>query len=153
MIKIEVSVSFFTLLPILIFTSILFRKMALSNTLSLYRKLLKMAKALPLDKKDTSLERIRKEFRTNASESSSLRIGELLKHAESTLGYLKIISPKRQTNQSGHSRIVFGSQNNNEGKAVSNWTGKNMDPDAVKRHFNGLKRVGFRNNHDAKGIF
>ena len=38
-------------------------------------------------------------------------------------------------------------------KAVSNWTGKNMDPDAVARHYAGLKRAGFKDNTHAKGGF
>lgn len=41
----------------------------------------------------------------------------------------------------------------NERHVISNWDGKNMDPDSVKRHNHHLKRLGFRNNAHAKGIF
>ncbi len=36
-------------------------------------------------------------------------------------------------------------------KPVSNWTGTNMDPDSVKKHYNTLKRAGFRDNKDVMG--
>jgi hypothetical protein len=39
------------------------------------------------------------------------------------------------------------------GRVVSNWDGKNMDPCMVKRHNVSLKRAGFVNNTHAKGIF
>lgn len=127
--------------------------MTLSNSLSLYRKLLKLAHNLPRDKRTTSIQRIKEEFRKNSSETNSNTIAELLKYAQSTLGYLKIVTPKRLTNQTGHSKVIFGSQSKLDGKAISNWTGSNMDPDAVKRHYNGLKRAGFKNNQDMKGFF
>jgi len=38
-------------------------------------------------------------------------------------------------------------------KAVSNWDGKNLDPEAVQRHRQQLRRAGFENNAHAKGFF
>jgi len=38
-------------------------------------------------------------------------------------------------------------------KAMTNWDGKNMDPDSVSRHYRGLNRAGFVDNNHAKGIF
>ena len=33
----------------------------------------------------------------------------------------------------------------------TNWNGSNLDPDSVRRHYQGLKRAGFRDNTHAKG--
>jgi hypothetical protein len=48
---------------------------------------------------------------------------------------------------------VQGTLRDSTGRVVSNWDGKNLDPDSVKRHNHQLKRLGFRNNAHAKGIF
>lgn len=112
-----------------------------------------MAMRLPGPKRAESLAKIREEFRRNASEHDSTRIEELLKHANSTLGYLKIVTPKRVTEQAGRTTIVFGDPSRPT-KAVSNWTGSNMDPDSVSRHFQSLKRAGFSNNFSVnRGLF
>ena len=88
----------------------------------------------------------------------------LVEKAASTLGYLKIITPrsKQSEKQTGSVKIVYevadGSKRSRTGqtpvhKVMSNWTGSNMDPDQVSRHNRSLKRAGFKNNSDAKGIF
>lgn len=129
--------------------------MTLSPTLNLYKNLLKLAKNLPAASRQESIAKIQAEFRRNTAESDPEQVQKLIKHAESSLGYLKIVTPRTTSNsQSGHTKIVFGSADNKSTqKAVSNWTGKNMDPDAVKRHYQGLKRAGYKNNSDAKGFF
>jgi hypothetical protein len=48
---------------------------------------------------------------------------------------------------------VDGTVRDQNGRVMSNWDGKNLDPDSVKRHNHHLKRLGFRNNQHAKGIF
>jgi len=40
-----------------------------------------------------------------------------------------------------------------DGRVISNWNGKNMDPCSVNIHKGQLKRMGFQNNLHAKGIF
>ena len=85
------------------------------------------------------------------------RIYELVKKANSSLGYLKIITPRTQKSQTGITKIVLN-ENSNDTKSsyfkpTSNWSGTNLDPCSVKRHQNSLKRAGFKNNADAKGIF
>lgn len=71
----------------------------------------------------------------------------------SNQGYLKIITPKAHNEtRSGKTTIVYG-EVRMESKPMSNWTGKNLDPDSVKKHYNNLNRAGFRGNRDAKGIF
>jgi hypothetical protein len=44
-------------------------------------------------------------------------------------------------------------RNNQRGYVVSPYDGKNLDPQAVTRHRNNLKRAGFINNAHAKGMF
>jgi hypothetical protein len=126
--------------------------MVLSPTLSMYKNLITFAKRLPKLKKDESIRKIQEEFRKNSNEHNPERIEELLKYANSTLGYLKIVTPKRLKDQTGHSKIVFG-DDSKINKAVSNWTGNNLDPDSVSRHYRSLKRAGFKDNSSAKGIF
>jgi hypothetical protein len=49
--------------------------------------------------------------------------------------------------------MTFGSEVQKQSKAYSNWNGKNMDPDSLKKHNQLLNRAGFRDNNHAKGIF
>jgi hypothetical protein len=46
-----------------------------------------------------------------------------------------------------------GSNTNPSFKPITNWTGSNIDPDSLARHNASLKRMGFRDNAHAKGIF
>lgn len=80
-----------------------------------------------------------------------MKVVKLLEQAQSSLGYLKMVTPKQPRSQAGVTRIVFGEHDGKVSKAVSNWSGKNLDPDSVKRHYNSLKRAGFRDNTHAKG--
>jgi hypothetical protein len=122
------------------------------NVLAVYKRLLLLAKRLPEEKRSTSIEQIRMEFRRNSDESDPSRVEDMLKKANSSLGYLKIVTPKERNNQSGVTKIVFGNQSKIS-KAVSNWSGSNLDPDSVARHYRSLKRAGFRDNAHAKGFF
>lgn len=115
--------------------------------------MLKLARSLPASQRPDSIQRIREGFRLNISETDPQKMQQLLKHAQSTLGYLKIVTPRRASgsSQEGITRIAFGESKEQPGRAISNWTGKNMDPDSVKRHYQSLKRAGFKNNTHAKG--
>lgn len=127
-----------------------------SNVLSAYKNMLRLARCLSEPKRTSSIVEIRQQFRAN-KEIPSHEIEKLLVKANSSLGYLKIISPRGRVsaagNQTGVTKIVFGTTGSVVKKAVSNWTGSNMDPDSVKRHQSILKRAGFKNNSDAKGFF
>jgi len=125
---------------------------------SAYRSLLQVARGLPHSEREKILPQIRDAFKSKSAETDPGVINELLTKAASSLGYLKIITPKtaRRSNQSGVTKLVFPSSSSqgstHDGKkAMSNWTGKNLDPDSVKRHYQGLKRAGFRSNSDVKG--
>ena len=96
--------------------------------------------------------------RKHADAADPATIEKLLGKANSTLGYLRIVSPRgaRQGPQQGVTRITFGptgAEAARPGKAVSNWSGSNVDPDALKRHQRSLSRAGFKGHRDAKGIF
>ncbi len=116
--------------------------------------MMKLAKSMPKEKRQQTIDEIRKQFRANSSEFDQEKVKKLLEQAQSSISYLKMVTPKQQGSQSGVTRIVFGNgDNGRSSKAVSNWSGKNLDPDSVRRHYNGLKRAGFRDNSHAKGIF
>jgi hypothetical protein len=130
--------------------------MVLSNTLSVYRNLLKLARSLPAATRDGSIAQIREGFKTGKGLSDPSEVQKMLEKANSTLGYLKIVTPKSAQNkvQEGKVTFVFGDKDPlRPDRAVSNWTGSNMDPDSVKRHNQSLKRAGFKSNSDMKGIF
>ena len=102
------------------------------------------------------------------------RVSKLLEQASSTLGYLKMVTPKRRIGTAadtssgdseegeatgGRTYLVY---KDGEGRvseeamrrekaAYSNWDGSNMDPDNVRRHQHQLSRMGFRDNTHAKG--
>ena len=129
-----------------------------NNVLSMYRRMLILCRSLPEPQRSENISKIRNEFKTGSEIMDTEKIQELIKKANSTMGYLKIITPRssrrKEDVQQGITKIVYGTGDDKMGtKAVTNWHGGNMDPDSVKRHYQGLKRAGFRNNTDAKGIF
>lgn len=112
------------------------------------------------------------------SSQTKNRVRALLEKASSTLGYLKMVTPRRRTGgadaaaadettaaaaeeRDGRVRIVYkngegridGGAEARERARYTNWTGSNMDPDSVARHQHQLGRMGFRDNAHAKGIF
>lgn len=124
------------------------------HVLRMYKNLLRICKDLPKDKKYSTINQIRNEFIRNKNESNAKINESLLTKAASSLGYLKMITPKTSMKGQGVTSIIFSSDGSSKTpviKAVSNWHGKNMDPDAVKRHYDGLKRAGFKNNSHVKG--
>lgn len=112
--------------------------------------MLTYAARLPSKQRIDTVKMIKEGFRKDMDELDPDVRRELLEKAQSSLGYLKIVTPKRVTDKADEpSRFTGGTQR--PGRAVSNWTGSNMDPDSVKRHFNGLKRAGFKGNKDVVG--
>ncbi len=112
-------------------------------------------------------------LRLTALSSLYNSISKLLEKASSTLGYLKMITPKRRSataiaagggeeaasdDKDGRTYLVYNGEGRVSGEALareraaySNWDGKNLDPDAVRRHQHQLRRAGFRDNTHAKG--
>jgi len=126
-----------------------------ANVLGMYRRMLRLASTLqPVAKRVETLTEIKRQFRVATDVDNEEKIEDLLTKANSSLGYLKMITPRTRSStekESGRTRLVFGEDGPREGKAVSNWTGSNMDPDQVKRHYSGLKRAGFTDNRSVLG--
>jgi Complex 1 protein (LYR family) len=127
------------------------------NVLTVYKNLLKLANKLPEPKRLEGINMIRSSFRKNTSASPS-EVQNLLQKANSSLGYLKMITPKQASEQKERTyvtKITVGDIDGRKSasKATTNWHGRNLDPDSVKRHYNNLKRAGFKSNQDAKGFF
>jgi len=130
-----------------------------------YRSLLGLIRRLPEpNKRINALEQLRSEFRGH-SKASEFEIPNLLKEAEQRAGFLRIITPKPRKG-GGSTRYLYRKDGcvevNGEGtkttdiggrRVHTNWDGKNLDPCSVKRHYYGLKKMGFKNNLHAKGIF
>lgn len=125
----------------------------------MYRRLLRMSQNLPSKDKENIIKQIKVEFRKSSDISDPNHIKQLLEKANSTLGYIKMITPRTVSNQTGTFRKVYANdstdnlQTKSAKKAMSNWHGTNIDPDSSARHYKSLKRAGFINNDHAKGIF
>eukprot|EP00538_Stauroneis_constricta_P001457 CAMPEP_0119555590 /NCGR_PEP_ID=MMETSP1352-20130426/7754_1 /TAXON_ID=265584 /ORGANISM="Stauroneis constricta, Strain CCMP1120" /LENGTH=119 /DNA_ID=CAMNT_0007602377 /DNA_START=24 /DNA_END=379 /DNA_ORIENTATION=+ len=100
-------------------------------------------------------QELRTKFRSPPNERQSLE--ERLKEADDRAAYLRMITPKDRSSHRGGrwvykdgKRIEDGIGSSAQGSGVvSNWDGKNLDPDSVKQHNHQLKRAGFRNNAHA----
>jgi hypothetical protein len=91
-------------------------------------------------------------------------VEDRIARADERLSFLRMITPKARSSggASGGGRWVYrdgkrveggGMTRDSNGKVISNWDGKNLDPENVQRHNYHLKKLGFRNNAHAKGIF
>lgn len=128
---------------------------ARENVLGMYRRLLKLAKmAKPSDSQNMIMQ-IRQKFRENKEISDPATIIDLLKSANSSLGYIRMVTPRMPSPniESRISKVVMGEKTQTGRMAHTNWHGGNLDPDSVRRHNASLKRCGFQNNAHAKGIF
>ena len=130
-----------------------------------YRSLGKLVNRIPEATGSSSLcpekswEQLREAFREPLKENETIE--ERIKKADDKLSFLKMITPKApKDSNSGrwvykNGKRVEGSSETRDknGKVHTNWDGKNLDPCSVKQHNYQLKRMGFRNNAHAKGIF
>lgn len=142
------------------YTSTLTSSEIQQNVKRMYLRLLRSTKTISnIKQRIETQNQIKESFRQNKSIDNKQVIDDMLLKAQSSLSYIKIISTKvKSESPNGITRIVFNNKEMNENqtnerKPISNWTGTNMDPDAVSRHYHGLKRAGFQNNSHAKGIF
>lgn len=128
------------------------------NISSLYRQMLRLQRILPEYRRDPTLAQIKQGFRINKLETDESKIETMIQKALSSIAYMKMITPRtrnKSRHESGYVKIVI---ENHESvsksqlfKPHSNWTGSNMDPDSVKRHYRGLQRAGFKDNAHAIG--
>lgn len=142
--------------------------MSKSIVLSTYRNLTRLIKNLPSkQERIKNLETLRATYRANALIEDHDRIKDCVKEAGEKIAYLRIVTPKNLGSNNGRKRFIYtkdgvvevdeenggGTRRDSNGRVVSNWDGKNLDPCAVKTHNSQLKRMGFMNNLHAKGIF
>jgi hypothetical protein len=133
-----------------------------SIVLGTYRSLAKLVRRMPSTQQPGALQQLREGYRKNVQETNPDAIDRLIEEAGKKIAFLRIVTPKETTNQSGVTRWVYraGEKDANgkatarkSGQVVSNFTGSNLDPCNVKRHNQQLKRMGFVNNLHAKGLF
>jgi hypothetical protein len=107
----------------------------------------------------SSLKELRESFRLPLSEGESVE--NRLAGAESRLAFLRISTVKQKPRgqsgrwvyQNGKPLSGEGTSRIEGGRVVSNWDGKNLDPESVTTHRKQLRRAGFVNNQHAKGVF
>jgi len=125
-----------------------------------YRDLAHIIRQMPEKDKMKGLEELRTSFRRPLASTEGIE--DRLKQAEDRASFLRITTVKtRPRGESGTWVYKDGKKLENEnatirdatGKVVSNWDGKNLDPESVKRHKQQLHRAGFVNNVHAKGFF
>jgi hypothetical protein len=128
---------------------------------SAYRTLARLIEQLPPPRQPKSRTELRQKFRRPLDEAVET-LEDRLKAANDRISFLRITTPKsRNEKRAGvfvfkDGKLVEEGQTTNRdanGRVISNWDGKNLDPCAVNRHRTGLKRAGFVNNLHAKGIF
>ena len=117
--------------------------------LRMYKNFLTLAKRLPPEKAVSAISSIRTGFREGGAETNVDRIADLLKVAESKLGYLKVVSPRRPkdaSKQGGNTYLV------KDGKVVPGSvsydrstlkTSNGICPQDLKRHQQLLRRQYF----------
>ena len=124
--------------------------------------LAQLIKRLPEKSREKGWNELRSGFRSPLATEES--IDDRLRKADERLSFLRIMTPKttRSSDEQGGRWIYKDGEVLKDGVAtsrdgtkrvVSNWDGKNLDPDSVKRHNQQLRRAGFVNNAHAKGIF
>ncbi|KAG1692884.1 hypothetical protein DVH05_024173 [Phytophthora capsici] len=122
--------------------------MAARELRPLYKKLLRLAQSLPEPKRQTSIDQIRREFRSHEDLTDPKEVSKLLQRAQSSLGYLKIVTPRAESN-TGVQRFIYrdGKRVNAEeleGKGEENARWKTQDMEAgLKRHHQLLRRQYF----------
>mmetsp|Transcript_8997 Transcript_8997/g.11279 ORF Transcript_8997/g.11279 Transcript_8997/m.11279 type:complete len:150 (+) Transcript_8997:107-556(+) len=149
--------------------------MSKATALSTYRNLSRLIRNLPSEKERIkNINTLRTTYQANANLEDKDKIEACIKEAAEKIAYLRIITPKgnkfssysSDSTNSGTKRFIYtkdgvveidgnggGTKRDSNGRVVSNWDGKNLDPCSVKTHKAQLKRMGFVNNLHAKGIF
>lgn len=128
-----------------------------------YRDLLHVIRQMPAVQRGDRLRELRAGFRRPlaADETAEGR----LRRAVDRAAFLRITTVKTKPRGESGTWVYKDGQRldagdgtaatprDANGKVVSNWDGKNLDPCSVKRHRQSLNRAGFVNNAHAKGFF
>ena len=125
-----------------------------------YKIIAQLIKRLPEKSREKGWNELRSSFRSPLAAGEN--IDDRLEKADERLSFLRMITPKiKGLNQSGRWIYRDGKQiegleaTNRDGstRVISNWDGKNLDPESVTKHNKQLRRAGFVNNAHAKGMF
>ena len=108
-----------------------------SIVISTYRSLARLVRQLPDKQQLGAWKEMREGYRKNAKETSPDKISHLIEEAGKKIAFLRIVTPKKATNQSGVTRWVYRSSGEKDanGRAtmrktrqvVSNFDGNNLD--------------------------
>lgn len=132
-----------------------------ANVRKAYRDLYHILRQMPAKDRPKQLDELRTKFRQPLGANESVQ--DRLRKAHDRAAFLRITTVKtKPRGESG--RWIYkggerlqsdeaGTLRDGSGKVISNWDGKNLDPESVKRHRKQLHRAGFVNNQHAKGIF
>ncbi|OWZ21099.1 putative mitochondrial protein [Phytophthora megakarya] len=114
----------------------------------LYKKLLRLAQSLPEPKRQTSLEQIRREFRGHKDVTDPREVSAMIQRAQSSLGYLKIVTPRSESN-TGVRRYIYrngqrvdAAEFEVKGEENARWKTQDMEA-GLKRHHQLLRRQHF----------
>ncbi|CAM9739879.1 unnamed protein product [Hapterophycus canaliculatus] len=130
------------------------------HVLNIYRQLLTLSKRLPTaQQRDDAVQGVRESFRASTKVTDPSKVNELLRQAESRLGFLKMATPRGKVGSKGSTRAVYRDGKVMEGEEArkhdkarhSNWDGRNLDPDSVRFHKQNLARAGFANHQQVIG--
>jgi hypothetical protein len=124
-----------------------------------YKTIAQLVKLLDRKSQEKGWRELRTSFRKPLASGETL--DDRLKVADEKESFLRIMTPKeRSLNQGGRWIYKDGVKVAGDagtkivnGRVVSNWNGKNLDPDSVRLHNKQLKRAGFLSNAHAKGVF
>lgn len=133
-----------------------------ANVRKAYRDLYHILRQMPAKEQPKHLGELRTRFRQPLAPPESAQ--DRLRKAHDRAAFLRITTVKtKPRGESGrwiykngqrlHADAESGTLRDGNGKVVSNWDGKNLDPDSIKRHRKQLHRAGFVNNYHAKGVF
>ncbi|KAG7386287.1 hypothetical protein PHYPSEUDO_000415 [Phytophthora pseudosyringae] len=119
----------------------------------LYKKLLRLAQSLPAPKRQSSVDQIRREFRSHGDLTDPKEVAALVQRAQSSLGYLKIVTPRAESNTGVQRFIYRNGQRVNAaeleatGEEGARWKTQDIEG-GLKRHHQLLRRQHFM---DRKG--
>ena len=133
-----------------------------ANVRKAYRDLFHILRQMPAKQQPKHLDELRTRFRQPLAPAEAVE--DRLRKAHDRASFLRITTVKtKPRGESGrwiykdgkrlHADAESGTLRDGNGKVISNWDGKNLDPESVTRHRKSLHRAGFVNNQHAKGVF
>ena len=119
----------------------------------LYKELIIVSKRLPAEQQAATLQEIRTTFRQHVNETDPAVIEKLVKQANSRLSFLKMITPKPITKQSGsqsfyvnkEGKLVEGHAEMEDAARLSHWG--TVSVDMIRRNEAFHKKLGMKVSH------